>query len=78
MAGLIRGALNPDEAGFDAPLPVSHPARTHLPHDHPAGPGLGERLPDFALPDANGNIVHFHDDRAGAKAAVVFYRSAVW
>jgi hypothetical protein len=75
---LDNGALNRDEAGFDAPAPVGHPARTHLPDDHPAGPALGERLPDFCLPDAHGNPVDFHADRDGAKAAVVFFRSAVW
>jgi len=39
---------------------------------------VGERLPDFELPDANGRLVRFHADRGGAKAVVVFYRSAVW
>lgn len=78
MTELVNGALNRDEAGFDAPVPVGHPARTHLPDGHPAGPAIGERLPDFQLPDAQGNVVDFHVDRNGAKAAVVFYRSAVW
>jgi peroxiredoxin len=35
-------------------------------------------LPDFELPDAEGRPVRFHHDRAGRKAALVFYRSAVW
>ena len=41
-------------------------------------PEIGERLPDFALPDQHGRVVDFHEDRAGSPAAVVFYRSAVW
>jgi peroxiredoxin len=45
---------------------------------HPTGPEIGERLPDFRLPDAHGREIDFHADRGNAKAAVVFYRSAVW
>jgi hypothetical protein len=67
-----------DELGFDAPAPLGHPGRLGLPAGHPTGPELGERLPDFALPDAAGRLVRFHEDRAGARAAVVFFRSAVW
>ena len=78
MAELVNGALNRDEYGFDAPLEVGHPARSNLPKDHPAGPAIGDVMPDFALPSAEGPIIQFHEDRAGAKAAVVFYRSAVW
>ena len=71
-------ALNRDEHGFDAPVELGHPIRTGLPDGHATGPEIGERLPDFTLPDANGNAVSFHMDRGTAKAAVVFYRSAVW
>jgi peroxiredoxin len=39
---------------------------------------VGERLPDFELPDANGEMIRFHEHRSGAPAAVVFFRSAVW
>ena len=67
-----------DHHGFDAPAPLDHPGRLGLPDGHPTGPEVGERLPDFALPDAHGREVRFHGDRNGAKAAVVFYRSAVW
>ena len=67
-----------DESGFDAPAPLGHPARAGLPAGHPTGPAVGERLPDFELPDAQGRLVNFHQDRAGCKAALVFYRSAVW
>lgn len=67
-----------DELGFDAPAPLGHPGRLGLPAGHSTGPERGERLPDFELPDQNGRRVRFHADRGGAKAVVVFYRSAVW
>jgi hypothetical protein len=67
-----------DEKGFDAPAPLGHPARAGLPDGHPTGPDIGELLPDFELPNANGQTIGFHADRAGSKAALVFYRSAVW
>ena len=67
-----------DELGFDAPGPLGHPGRFGLPEGHSTGPEMGELLPDFDLPDAFGKRIRLHEDRAGAKAAVVFYRSAVW
>jgi hypothetical protein len=67
-----------DEFGFDAPAPLGHPARLGLRDDHSTGPAVGERLPDFRLSDAYGREIEFHADRGGAKAVVVFYRSAVW
>ena len=67
-----------DHHGFDAPAPLGHPARKGLPEGHSTGPDIGEPLPDFILPDANGEKVDYHADRAGKKSVVVFYRSAVW
>ena len=67
-----------DEFGFDAPAPLGHPGRLGLPDGHPTGPEIGERLPDFDLPDAYGRKISFHADRDGKKSVVVFYRSAVW
>jgi hypothetical protein len=67
-----------DEFGFDAPAPLGHPGRLGLEAGHPTGPEVGERLPAFRLPDAYGREIDFHADRAGSKAALVFYRSAVW
>ncbi|MDJ0786698.1 MAG: hypothetical protein QNK05_07800 [Myxococcota bacterium] len=67
-----------DEFGFDAPAPLGHPGRLGLPDGHPTGPEVGERLPDFRLPDAFGREVPLHADRGQAPAVVVFYRSAVW
>ena len=67
-----------DALGFDAPAPLGHPGRANLPDGHPTGPEIGDRLPDFTLPDAYGRTVDFHADRAGRPAVVVFFRSAVW
>jgi cytochrome oxidase Cu insertion factor (SCO1/SenC/PrrC family) len=67
-----------DALGFDAPGPLGHPGRAGLPAGHLTGPEVGERLPDFTLPDAYGRPVSLHADRDGRPAVVVFYRSAVW
>ena len=67
-----------DHHGFDAPAPLGHPGRIGLPEGHSTGPEVGEKLPDFELPDPLGNLVRYHDSRGGAKSVVVFYRSAVW
>ena len=67
-----------DELGFDAPAPVGHPVRASLPADAPTGPAIGDRLPNFSLPDAFGRVANFHEDRSQSTAACGFYRSAVW
>ena len=67
-----------DETGFEAPAPLGHPGRRGLPKGQPTGPEIGERLPDFDLPDHTGRRIRFHEDRGKAKAAVVFFRSVVW
>ena len=67
-----------DSQGFDAPTPLENPARAGLPEGASTGRALGERLPDFELPDAFGRPIKFHEDRGQRKAALVFYRSAVW
>ena len=61
------------------PVPASYPARRYpAEHDFPTGPAVGERLPEFQLPNQDGELVDFHRDRGDSKAIVVFYRSAVW
>ena len=67
-----------DEFGLLAPLPASDGQRQPLGEGEPTGPEIGERLPDFTLPSASGRTVSFHEDRDGERAAVVFFRSAVW
>ncbi len=78
-----HGALEPgataDDHGIDLPIPASHPARRYpASHDFPSGPGIGERLPEFSIPNQHGDMVDFHVDRDDSKSVVVFYRSAVW
>ena len=67
-----------DAFGFDAPAPLGHPARAGIPEGHEPGPGIGEPLPDFELPDAYGRPIRLHEDRGQALAVVVFFRSVVW
>jgi len=67
-----------DELGFDAPAPLGHPGRLGLPEGHATGPEVGERLPDWELPDAFGKRVAYQADRGFSKSVVVFFRSAVW
>jgi hypothetical protein len=45
-----------DHHGFDAPAPLGHPGRAGLPKGHSTGPEIGERLPDFELPDAQARL----------------------
>ena len=42
------------------------------------GPRTGERFPDVQLPDQYGEVIDLHAARAGHRAMVVFFRSAVW
>lgn len=45
-----------------------------------SGPGLspGAKIPDFRLPDQNGELRTFADIRGPEGAMLVFYRSADW
>jgi len=67
-----------DAYGFIAPLPVTSSQRQLAPEGFPTGPAIGERLPDFELPAHTGRRLRLHQDRGSSKAAVVFFRSAVW
>ena len=67
-----------DEYGFEGPLPVTSSQRRLPEVDFPTGPEIGKRLPDFTLTDHTGRRITLHADRAGSRAAVVFFRSAVW
>ena len=67
-----------DEFGFITPLPATEAPRRIPAEGFSCGPEVGEQLPDFDLPDHTGRRVRLHEDRDGAKAAVVFFRSAVW
>ena len=69
-----------DDFGITVPMaPVDFPARRYPASDEfPTGPAIGERLPEFQLPNQDGELIDFHADRGRSKAIVVFYRSAVW
>ena len=67
-----------DEFGFNAPSRADHGQRIPPPEDFRFGPEPGERFPDCRLKNASGNWVDLHQDRGVSKAAVMFYRSAVW
>ena len=66
-----------DQHGFDAPVPLGHPGRAGLPEGHSTGPEVGERLPDFKLPEAHGDWVGYHETRGKAMSVVLSFRSAV-
>ncbi len=69
-----------DDLGITVPMaPVNHPGRRYpATMEFPTGPDVGERLPEFTLPNQDGELIDFHKDRGTSKAIVVFYRSAVW
>ena len=46
--------------------------------DYPKGPAIGEAIPDFTLPDQQGNQVRFSEVRGKGQALVMFHRSARW
>ena len=49
-----------------------------LPGAVPAGPAVGEKVPDFALQDQNGNEKTLHSIFGPKGALLVFFRSADW
>jgi hypothetical protein len=73
-----RNAGYRDEFGFVGPLPTTDGQRQTPEEGFFTGPAVGAPLPGFALRSATGRKIDLHADRAGSKAAVVFYRSAVW
>lgn len=67
-----------DDYGFTGPLPVTSTQRMIPTGDFEPGLPIGRPAPDFALPNHHGETVSFHADRDGSRAAILFYRSAVW
>ncbi len=67
-----------DDYGFTGPLPVTSTQRMVPTGEFHPGLTIGEPAPDFELPNHLGETVSFHADRDGSRAAVLFYRSAVW
>lgn len=68
-----------DEFGLEAGVSIDHPGVVHPDSaDFPTGPTVGERLPDFTLPNQHGEAINFRRHHEGQRAVLVFYRSAVW
>ena len=67
-----------DEFGQTAPLLVTDGQRTPPPEGFFTGPAIGSPFPDFKLRSASGEMMALHANRGNSKAAVVFFRSAVW
>ena len=69
-----------DDLGITVPMAaVDYPARRYpASHEFPSGPDVGERLPEFTLPNQDGESIDFHLSRGDSKSIVVFYRSVVW
>jgi len=67
-----------DEFGLTGPLPITDGQRRSPEEGFFTGPEVGEVLPGFTLRSASGETIDLHTDRDGSKAAVVFFRSAVW
>ena len=67
-----------DEFGMTGPLPVTDGQRRPPAEGFFTGPDIGSPLPGFTLRSTTGGMIDLHADRGNAKAAVVFFRSAVW
>ena len=67
-----------DAYGFWGPLPTSMGQRYIAPEGFSPGIAVGEPAPNFTLVNQSGQEVDFHADRDGSKAALLFFRSAVW
>lgn len=46
--------------------------------DYATGPAVGDRVPDFALPDQNGSERRLAELMGAKGALLVFFRSADW
>jgi hypothetical protein len=67
-----------DEFGMTGPLPATDGQRISPEEGFFTGPEIGSELPGFTLRSSTGGRIDLHADRGTAKAAVVFFRSAVW
>ncbi len=76
--GPTTGPYFEDAEGFNMPLAPDSANRRIPLGDFPTGPEVGSPLPDIVATDQSGRQVDVHADRAGRRAIVMFYRSAVW
>jgi len=57
--------------------PTSTPTRTRIDVSE-LGPQVGERVPDFSLPDQNGELLTLNSIMGPKGAMLLFHRSADW
>ena len=67
-----------DEFGGIGPLPASDGQRIPPEEGFFTGPEVGRPFPAFSLRSTTGGTMNPQHDRGQAKAAIVFFRSAVW
>ncbi len=67
-----------DEWGLLGPALATDGQRRSPEEGFFTGPEVGTSLPGFRLRSTAGPWIDLHADRDGSKAAVVFFRSAVW
>jgi len=67
-----------DHDGFVGPYRPGNGPRTDPRGDFPTGPAVGAAMPEVRCLDADGCAFDLHQDRGGAPAVLVFFRSAVW
>ena len=67
-----------DHDGFVGPYRPGNGPRTDPRGDFPTGPAVGAAMPEVRCRDADGRAFDLHQDRGGAPAVLVFFRSAVW
>jgi len=67
-----------DEFGTVAPIPANMSPRSPPEEGFRFGPEIGELFPDISLLNSTGTRINLHEDWQNSKAAVVFFRSAVW
>ncbi|MCY4076915.1 MAG: hypothetical protein OXH04_15960 [Acidobacteria bacterium] len=66
-------------AGLVLAMPAAPDAQEREPVDVSSlGPQVGERIPDFALPDQHGKVQTLESIMGERGAMIVFHRSANW
>ena len=59
-------------------LAISSFSQSNSNSEFPTGPEINEKVPDFSLPDQNGNLRSIKDLASVNGALIIFHRSASW